>query len=425
MEQRESDLEVRVRLLERIRRVGVVRTDPNTGEEIHLPVVVGPDDAPFLALGDRLLVAAADASRAAEVLDLGKEALRPIGGLAVIEVRLTEPDGVFAAIERLRAADPPVAAQPHHLVFGASGWGRVREADDPEVAPRLAPPDEHGVLPGTGVRVAVVDNGIARESLIDPWLHDIAPSPDDIDPKRVYEPIVAPDQPTDTLDVAAGHGTLVTGIIRQLAVGCEIDEIRALDSDGVGTEEEIARGIARAVEGRASIINLSLGGYTQDDDPPAVISAAIATVPGDVIIVAAAGNESTERPLFPGAIRRVVSVAATIQKGEDTGPTTAELEPWSNHGWWVDVAAPGTWISTFVTGRENPDIETDGSPDVFTEPYAWCRGTSFAAAAVSGALASEQSTGGGTIRDALIRLRSRPGNVRLPWGGISIDIWED
>ena len=142
-------------------------------------------------------------------------------------------------------------------------------------------------------------------------------------------------------------------------------------------------------------------------------------------MVAAAGNEDTERPVWPGALRRVVSVAATTRRGDDHDDVTTDLADFSNRGWWVDVAAPGTWVSTFVTGDENPALETDGQPDHFAKPYAEAAGTSFAAAAVSGALAGELSGRGGTPRDALKRLLGRPGNKRLPWGGVSLDVWGD
>jgi subtilisin family serine protease len=424
--QRATTAKIRAALLDRLARVGVGAGEVDSDE--RLPVVVAGADAPYVALADRVLVPADEAERAVEVLrPEGGAVVRLLEPLGIAELRLPGRDGLAAALARLRSADPPVAARPHHVLFGAAWWGRIREGDDPEQAPRLNPPDDTGDLPGTGVRVAVVDNGIAAEALRDPWLDDLTVAARDLDPKRVYEAQLhpPPGHPADTLDVGAGHGTLVTGIIRQVAPGCEVDVVRALDSDGVGTEEAIARGILRAVAGRASIINLSLGGYTENDRPPVLLAVALREVPSDAIVVAAAGNEGTDRPVWPGAIRRVVSVAATVQAGEDGGGATDELETWSNRGWWVDVAAPGTWVSTFVTGRENPLIETDGQPEQFTEPYARAGGTSFATASVTGALAVELARRGGSPRDALVRLRARAGNVRLPWGGVSLDVWDD
>jgi subtilisin family serine protease len=303
-----------------------------------------------------------------------------------------------------------------------SNW-RIQEGEDPEPSGPLKKPKQGGTLPGTGVRVAIIDNGIAREALSQAWLQGIRPSPSDIDPVRKYD--ATHGVRDDTMEVGAGHGTFVAGVVRQLAPGCFVDPIRALGEETTGTEQQVADGIARAVRDGAQVINLSFGGLTIDDQPPAAIQAAIEAVPGDVLIVAAAGNERTERPIWPGSLRRIVSVAATDQHGDDHGEVAADVADYSNRGWWVDVAAPGTWRSTFVTGDENPEQETDGHPDHFTRPFAEAAGTSFAAAAVSGALAAELSARGGSPRDALLRLLARPGNRRLPWGGTSLDVWGD
>jgi subtilisin family serine protease len=302
-----------------------------------------------------------------------------------------------------------------------SSW-RIQEGEDPEPAGPLTAPKPAGRLPGHGVRVAVVDNGIAREALSDAWLSGVRPGPGDVDPVRVFEPAAAGQ---GTMQVGAGHGTFVAGVIRQLAPGCDLDVIRALDEEATGTEAQVVAGIERAVTGGAQIINLSFGGMTADDIPPPAIDAAIAAVPGHVIIVAAAGNERTDRPIWPGSLRRIVSVAATTQHGEDHDGVSTEIADYSNHGWWVDVAAPGAWISTFVTGEENAAQETDSAPDEFRVPYAEAAGTSFSAAAVSGALAAELAATGGTARDALLRLLARPANKALPWGGTSLDVWGD
>jgi subtilisin family serine protease len=408
-------------LVERLEKAGVIRFDCATGTETTERVIIRRFGKGCFALADQVLVRLDDLERAQE--QLGKAVLavvyRPLSGIARIVLR--PGTDLCETLEHLAKADPPVHATPNHLLFTAHNW-RIQEGEDPEPAERPKGPSPDDTL-GTGVRVAVVDNGIARESLSDAWLHGIRPGPEDIDPLRVYEPKLHPG--SDDLDVGAGHGTFVAGVIRQLAPDCAIDVIRALDSDGVGTDDEVAEGLARAAHDGSQFINLSFGGYSFDDEPPLGIDEAIRHIPGEVIVVAAAGNEDTERPVWPGALRRVVSVAATTQRGEDHEDVTTDLAEYSNRGWWVDVAAPGTWVSTFVTGDENPALETDGQPDHFAKPYAEAAGTSFAAAAVSGALAGELSARGGTPRDALKRLLARPGNKRLPWGGVSLDVWGD
>jgi thermitase len=57
-------------------------------------------------------------------------------------------------------------------------------------------------------------------------------------------------------------------------------------------------------------------------------------------VVAAAGNGDTNKPKYPAAYPGVIAVAATNQQDQRIS--------FSNHGSWVDVAAPGVGIlSTF------------------------------------------------------------------------------
>ena len=75
----------------------------------------------------------------------------------------------------------------------------------------------------------------------------------DVDPLDRF-PLRRPD---GYLDLAAGHGTFVAGIVRQVAPRAEVTVYRAVDSDGVGTEVTVACEMIRAVKEGAQIINLS------------------------------------------------------------------------------------------------------------------------------------------------------------------------
>lgn len=61
-----------------------------------------------------------------------------------------------------------------------------------------------------------------------------------------------------------------------------------------------------------------------------------------IVPVAAAGNENTNYPYYPGAYENVVAVAATNGNNDKAG--------FSNFGTWVDVAAPGVSLTTTTTG---------------------------------------------------------------------------
>jgi subtilisin family serine protease len=436
---REDLVALRLRQTELLVQRGVLRPGPGD-QPVALPVWAatgGTDNDPdthFLAIDGRVVVRASDADKARRVLGGHAGATIELGRVPFVALELADL-GVREALDRLAEVAPTLRAAPQHLVFPAFR-SKGQEGEDPEpVDPsEVGSPPEGTDLPGAGVKVAVVDTGVAERALGDPWLAGITAAPADIDPLREHEPGHDPRDGAPFQDLEAGHGTMVIGVVREVAPGCEVEVIRALDSDGVATDDEIARAIGEAVDRSADIINLSLGGYTDQNLPPPIIEDAIAAVPPGIAIVAAAGNFFDDRPVWPGAIRRVVSVAALDQRGNAQEAVAPKLAWYSSFGWWVDLAAPGTWATTFVEGRENPGRETVGPPDQF-EGYAEAAGTSLAAAAITGALAVElslmrqaaasASSSAPTVvaREAIGAVRARAGNQRLPQGTIAVDVW--
>jgi Subtilase family len=279
-----------------------------------------------------------------------------------------------------------IASVDHVLWTAQAGGIKCREGDDPEPADRPDGPHRTDLDRGAGMCIAVIDNGIAPEALTDSWLDGVDVAPADFDALRVYG---APSGDHNVLDLDAGHGTFVTGVVRQVAPGADIVTIKALDSNGVGLDSDVARGIRRAIAAGANIINLSIGGYTTTDTAPPAIVAALAGVPAGTAVVAAAGNESTKRPLFPASIPGVVGVAALDLAGGDRADfAVAQLAAYSNRPSGLTgaglVATAGCWTSVFVSGVEHP--LRDEPQDRF-DGYALSSGTSFSAAALSGAIA--------------------------------------
>ena len=238
-----------------------------------------------------------------------------------------------------------------------------------------------GASPGTPAKVAIIDTGISAESRADGWLRDI-PRDGNVDPLDSL-PMPAGD---GYLDFDAGHGTFVAGIVQHIAPDAEIKVYRAIGSDGMAPEVQVACEMIRAVKDGAQILNLSLGCQTQDHVPPIAIRAALDVIGElereqgrEVLIVAAAGNYADTIPCWPAAFRRVVSVAALA----------SDLKPahWSTRGFWVTCSTIGLGLrSTYVEGRESPLV--DKVPHDFG-PDAWAvwSGTSFAAPQFAGALA--------------------------------------
>lgn len=114
----------------------------------------------------------------------------------------------------------------------------------------------------------------------------------------------------------------------------------------------IADAIVHAVQAKASVINLSLGWPQQIHSPRIVRAMDIAHERG-VVIVAAAGNNNKDVPLWPCVHPTVICVGAMDNQGR--------LTEYSNHGGKVDLVAPGEWIvSTNPRNIESRTLRIQG-----------------------------------------------------------------
>lgn len=148
-----------------------------------------------------------------------------------------------------------------------------------------------------------------------------------------------------------GHGTHVAGIIASETNNQEgtagvtwynkIMPVKVMNKEGYGTSFDIAKGIVWATDHGADVINLSLGNY----QPSAVMQEAIQyAFDKNVVLVAAAGNDSTSQPSYPSAFPEVLSVSAVNPDGSRAD--------FSNYGDYIDVTAPGVSIpSTYFKNR--------------------------------------------------------------------------
>jgi hypothetical protein len=146
-----------------------------------------------------------------------------------------------------------------------------------------------------------------------------------------------------------------------------VKEIRVLNNRGYADELAVAIGIARARRWGADVINLSLGGYTQDGEPPPAIAEEIARLPAGTAVVAAAGNNRKQTPFYPAAIPRVLAVGA--MRVDPDGKWARA--PFSNYGPWVDACAPGVRLTSTYTSL---------APAAWPGPWALWNGTSFSTA---------------------------------------------
>jgi subtilisin family serine protease len=222
--------------------------------------------------------------------------------------------------------------------------------------------------------------------------------------------------PTGFLAREGGHGTFIDGIIMRVAPQARIRQVGVLTAAGLTDDQTVALELARAARAGIQVINLSLGGYTSHDEPPLAMALTLTHLPEDVAIVAAAGNSSSERPFWPGAFKRVVSVGALDTR---SGENRASF---SNHGWWVDVYAPGVRIrSTYLDAKWKLPGETTQR---VMDGYAYWSGTSFAAPQVA-AMIANQIPGAGSARQAVLQVLAQArwvpglGPVLIPDAGLT------
>ncbi|RKZ82376.1 MAG: serine protease [Candidatus Parabeggiatoa sp. nov. 1] len=219
----------------------------------------------------------------------------------------------------------------------------------------------------SSVIVAVIDTGVLlkhpdlRTKLVEGY-DFVASRYDELDSDRGIDP--DPDDPGDQFPGGSTfHGTHVAGIAAALTdnnegiagVGWQtlIMPLRVLGKGG-GFDYDIEQALRFAAglpndsgtvpTRRADIINLSLGGRGISSGFQDLITE---VRNAGVIVVASAGNEDSDIPIYPASLEGVISVGAVnINK---------QRASYSNFGKDIDVVAPG--------GGDTADINGDGLPD--------------------------------------------------------------
>lgn len=266
------------------------------------------------------------------------------------------------------------------------------------------PPSQESYLriaQGEGVRVAVIDTGIA-------------PHPD-LGPVEAVTDLVTPWTPDPLFD-CDGHGTIVAGVIHSVAPGAQLLSIRQSsahyrDTAGEsGTLDTLTAGIHAALDADARVINISVVSCL---DPHVLLDARPLTdalqraEDSGVVVVAAAGNNGG--PCQPGMVVHPAH--------EETVLAVAATDPADPHGLagYVlaggDVAASGVVpvaLSHDGVGWSAGTTTAQGQQVVF-------EGTSFAAPYVTGVAALLRQR---HPEDSAAQLRERIRQAAQPGHGV-------
>ncbi len=219
------------------------------------------------------------------------------------------------------------------------------------------------------------------------------------------------------VDQLCGHGTFISGIIRQRCPQAVILEIPIMASDGAALEEDIVTALGLLLDrhreakqnpgsiphGILDVVNLSLGYYheTPDEADDSALHDLLRDFADEgVVVVACAGNDATRARFFPAAFAEpdheaLVGVGAT-------NPDDRSIALFTNVGEWVTAYAPGagvvSTVPTSLSGSLNPALSVDGygpGPragvdfDDFRGGFALWSGTSFASPWIAGEIAAE------------------------------------
>ncbi|MFC7686263.1 S8 family peptidase [Ureibacillus sp. GCM10028918] len=244
-------------------------------------------------------------------------------------------------------------------------------------------------LTGKGIKVAIVDTGIAK--------HDdlmIAGGVSTVDYTSSY---------TDD----NGHGTHVAGIVGAennsigivgIAPDADVFAVKSLDQNGYGYLSDTIEAIDWSITNKMDIINLSFGTTTHSATLQQIVDKAYSQ---NILVVAAAGNNGTadgsiDTIEYPARYESVIAVAATDSADKRTS--------FSATGSTIEVSAPGEGILSLFLNNQ----------------YARMSGTSMAAPYVAGNLALLKQSNG-TLSAKELRLKLQQGVVDL--GAVGKDTW--
>jgi subtilisin len=207
---------------------------------------------------------------------------------------------------------------------------REEEVPEPESVPTtqwpgtaldLAELDKRD-LKGDGVKIAVIDTGVAKTQKALDWA-------------RITS--LQLDGSADGEDFH-GHGTTMVALVASNRGVCPLPHvfsIRALDSNGTARAQDLVTAIDLAIAKQCNVISISVGQATADTQLSAAVQRARAS---GAVVVAAIRKENPGTSAYPARDVGVTSVTPSKRDGHLVYP---------NPPAWISIAAPGVEIPTY------------------------------------------------------------------------------
>jgi Subtilase family len=312
--------------------------------------------------------------------------------------RVTVPVKLLARHLRLVKGVP---ASPDYLLSPSSGPSEFWPQGAPK--PTVTPAPQRAVGIGAGRTIFLYDTGLLSE--VD---GNIPPNVT----KLTSEDSETPDTlaPLGVVDLgSAGHGTAVAGVLNTMAPAAAVKAVRITEPEGVATDVSAARRMAETLLHAYNtgswpdlIVNAFGSAACNVGQPPGAEMAPLGLkmvaeaveLHNQALVVASAGNRSSNRRFYPAAFPTVIGVGGLDARGSDgsawTSPSrSGPRAAFSNWGPWVKAWLPAVSLTT--THVKGYKFEPTG---LVIDGLAVVDGTSFAAPMAAALIAEQMAARG-------------------------------